>query len=286
MAQLLTIRWPSYWPLKWPKCGPVTDLTAHIYISYLSFSLSLSLSRSSCPSLSVFVFLFTSPCVTVSRSLCARSLSLSISLYLSLSLCVCVSLSLSLYHPPSLALYPLCFSASFSLSTYLSGSVSLSTYLSHTLVFCPVSTYIYIYISLSLPSYLLSPTHHLSLHLCHSHSLSLTHTRLSSISPSRVCHITLCELIRPLVCIWGTESVLAWTMSEDGDGNEDYVNFKFMTVKNWGARAHIVTLKGAIGERISAGVHSREQCLEVGKCNARSVSPCSTVILYNITCNS
>ena len=32
MAQLLTIRWPSYWPYKWAKCGPVTDLTAYIYI--------------------------------------------------------------------------------------------------------------------------------------------------------------------------------------------------------------------------------------------------------------
>ena len=41
MAQLLTIRWPNYWPLKWPKCGPVTDSTAYIYIYLSQSSLSL-----------------------------------------------------------------------------------------------------------------------------------------------------------------------------------------------------------------------------------------------------
>ena len=32
MAKLLTLPWPSYWPLKWPNCGQVIDPTANIYI--------------------------------------------------------------------------------------------------------------------------------------------------------------------------------------------------------------------------------------------------------------
>ena len=109
MAQLLTIRWPSYWPLKWPKCGPVTDSTAYIYI-YLSLSLflSLSLSHSVPPSLSLSLYLSLSLSLSLS-SVVSPSLSISLSV---------LSLSLSL----SLSLLSLAILQSFSphLQSYLS----------------------------------------------------------------------------------------------------------------------------------------------------------------------